>query len=87
MTKTPRPKRAHLERDLIVAQQQRDRALERAEAAELRGQLVEVRRELMPNGGSSFSDLVNKRLDAQDARLKGLEDGQQQIVDRMDGGA
>lgn len=34
MTKTPRPKRAHLERDLIVAQQQRDRALERAEAAE-----------------------------------------------------
>lgn len=46
-----------------------------------------LRAELKPNGGSSFSDLVNKRLDAQDARLKGLEDGQQQIVDRMDGGA
>lgn len=27
MTKTPRPKRAHLERDLIAAQQQRDLAL------------------------------------------------------------
>lgn len=29
-----KPKRAHLERDLIVAQQQRDRAIDRAERAE-----------------------------------------------------
>ena len=35
MTKTPRPKRKHLERDLIAAQQQRDKAIARLAAAEL----------------------------------------------------
>lgn len=46
-----------------------------------------LRAELKPNGGSSFSDIVNRRLDAQDERLKGLEDGQQGICDRLDGAA
>lgn len=57
MTKTPRPKRAHLERDLIVAQQQRDRALERAEAAEAelarRDNADRVKSRPLPEGGGT----------------------------------
>lgn len=33
-----------------------------------------LRAELKPNGGSSFSDLVNKRLTAQDEKLQELAD-------------
>lgn len=39
-----------------------------------------LRAELKPNGGSSFSDLINRRLDAQDARLDSL----QPIADKLD---
>lgn len=41
-----------------------------------------LRQELKPNGGSSFSDLINKRLDDQDARLDAL----QQFADRLEDG-
>ena len=56
------------------------RALE-PHAAELRGQLVEVRRELMPNGGSSLRDQV----DQVNRRVGSLEAGQRKIFARFTG--
>lgn len=50
------------------------RALE-PHAAELRGQLVEVRRELMPNGGSSLRDQVDRLA----GELRSVQAGQRKI--------
>lgn len=57
------------------------RALE-PHAAELRGQLVEVRRELMPNGGSSLRDQV----DQVNRRVGSLEAGQRKLFSRLSPG-
>lgn len=58
------------------------RALE-PHAAELRGQLVEVRRELMPNGGSSLRDQV----DEVSRRVGALESGQRKLFARLSPGS
>lgn len=55
------------------------RALE-PHAAELRGQLVEVRRELMPNGGTSLRDQV----DQVNQRVGSLEAGQRKLFAHLD---
>lgn len=55
-----KPKRAHLERDLIVAQQQRDRAIDRAERAE--AELAQLRRQRTVQS-PSMSDRLTAWLD------------------------
>lgn len=57
------------------------RALE-PQAAELRGQLVEMRKELVPNGGSSLRDQV----DLANRRIGSLEAGQRKLFARLAGG-
>ena len=57
------------------------RALE-PHAAELRGQLVEVRRALMPNGGSSLRDQV----DQVNRRVGSLEAGQRKLFAQLNTG-
>lgn len=57
------------------------RALE-PHAAELRGQLVEVRRELMPNGGTSLRD----QIDQVNRRVGSLEAGQRKVFARLSPG-
>lgn len=54
------------------------RALE-PHAAELRGQLVELRRELMPNGGSSLRDQVDKV----NQRVESVEAGQRKLFAQL----
>lgn len=53
-----------------------DRALE-PHAAQLRAELRQVRAEMKPNGGSSFSDQLNARIDS-------LERGQRKIFAHLD---